>query len=539
MTGFFKKLWQSDMGKDFEKAMALYNRKRYEEAVQAFEDILAQESSSSDVYYHLSAVYCSQAYHYVGFRDFLMGFYPQACDNFQKALDLQPGHLDLYQLIGVCRNNMRDHEGAAEAFQFLLTIDRNHKAALMNQGIVFHNLQLWDIAVQHYAAILRDYPNYPDVHYHLGLALIGQEKANEAHNELSRALALNPNYHDAAVVLALVKAHLGYFNEAGQLISTVEGQRPLDPAVPYARGVILLEQHNLQSAATAFQHVLSLVPGQKQTEIALALTLVQMNDLPGGLDMFKKIRDVDPHDQRLDGVVDSLETAYRLPQQHPRPIDELRLFYRSETVLELLKREIKHPLDITPDLADMVAIVANFPEDDCALCEPFLSYINDYAVQHPDYPDIYLSLGLLHVRLRQHVDAEKAFRTAILLNPNYLSAHMNLFRLLKETGKDVDALAEAHELMNRISPGPDFYAALSEICLNLGQIETALDYAGKALEINPHYATAYLVQARTLERMGQVEDALTAVDRCLTNTTVPDVREAALALREGLQKSKK
>jgi len=536
MTGFFKKLWQSDTAKAFEKAMGLYNQRRYNEAVQAFEDILVQKSSPSDVYYHLSAVYCSQAYHYIGFRDFLMGLFPQACDYFQKALDLQPGQLDLYQLIGICRNNMRDHEGANEAFQFLLTIDRNRKAALINQGIVLHNLQLWEMAVQNHSAILRDYPNYPDVHYRLGLALIGLVMINEAHEALSRALVLNPNYDDAAVKLALVKAHLGYFNEANQLISVVEGRRSRDPAVSYARGAILLEQQDLPGAAIAFQRALSLAPGQKQSGISLALTHVQMNDLAGAMDIFKKVKEMDPHDRRLGEAMDSLEAAHRLPPQHPRPLDELRPFFRAETVLELLKREARHPLDITPDLTEMVMIIANLPEDDCALCEPFFAYINDYVALHPDYPDIYLGLGLLHVRLRQHADAEKAFRTAILLNPDYLGARMNLFRLLKETGRDADALAEARELMNRVVPAPDFYADLSEICLNLGQTETALEFAAQALKINPHYAAAYLAQARILERMGREGEALTAVERCLAETTATEVREAAVALREGLVK---
>jgi len=539
MAGFFKKLLLSDTAKAFEKAMALYNQRRYREAVQAFEDILAKKKTSADIYYNLSSVYCSQAYHYVGFRDFLMGLFPQACDYFQKALDLQPGQLDLYQLIGICRNNMGDHEGANEAFQFLLTIDRNHEAALINQGIVFHNLQLWEMAVQHHSAVLRNYPNYPDVHYRLGLALIGLARINEAHEELSRALALNPNYDDAAVKLALVKAHLGYFDEANELIAAVEGRRPHDPAVPYARGAILLEQQDLPGAAIAFQSALSLAPGQKQPGISLALTHVQMNDLPGAIDIFKKVKEMDPQDKRLGETIDSLGAAHRLPKQHPRPLDELRPFFRAETVLELLKREVRHPLDITPDLTEMVTIIANLPEDDCALCEPFFAYIHDYVALHPDYPDIYLGLGLLHVRLKQHADAEKAFRTAILLNPGYLGARMNLFRLLKETGRDADALVEAREIMNRVVPAPDFYADLSEICLNLGQTETALDFAAKALKINPHYATAYLAQARILARMGRVGEALTAVERCLTETTVPEVREAALALREGLVSSKR
>jgi hypothetical protein len=39
--------------------------------------------------------------------------------------------------------------------------------------------------------------------------------------------------------------------------------------------------------------------------------------------------------------------------------------------------------------------------------------------------------------------------------------------------------------------------------------------------------------------MGQDEGALIAVERCLTEATAPEVREAALALREGIVNRKK
>ncbi len=536
MTEFLKMLWQPDKGKVFEKAMELYNQRHYNAAIEAFEEILAQKGASSDVYYNLSAVYCSQSYHFIGFRDFLMGLFPQACNYFQKALDLQPGQIDLYQLIAICLNNMKEYEGAAEAFQLLLTIDRNRSAARTNLGIVFHNLQLWDKSVQHHTAILRDYPNFPDVHYRLGLALIGMDRIHEARDAMSRALALNPKYHDAAVKLALLKANFGHYDEASQLISMVGGQRPRDPDVHYARGAILFGQHDLPGAAVAFQYVLSLAPDQREAGISLALTHVEMNDLPKAIDMLCKVKEMDPHVPHLGDAVASLEAAHNLPQGHPKTLKSLLPFFRVETVLELLKRDVTHPLHIAPDLGDMVAIIANLHEDDCALCEPILSYIQDYVAQHPDYPDLYHNLGLLNVRLRQHAAAEKAFRTAVLLNPDYLSARMNLFRMLKEAGKDADALLEAHEIMGRVAPAQDFYADLSEICLNLGQQEEALDFAGQALKIDPHYAAAYLVQARTLVRMGRIEEALIAVERCLTETPIPGVRDAALVLREEIAK---
>ena len=68
-------------------------------------------------------------------------------------------------------------------------------------------------------------------------------------------------------------------------------------------------------------------------------------------------------------------------------------------------------------------------------------------------------------------------------------------------------------LENRVSENVDsmLFARLAEGLLEVGREDEALDICRKGLAQHPHYATAYFVQAKILQRKGQLEEAEEAV----------------------------
>ncbi|MDI9569227.1 MAG: tetratricopeptide repeat protein [Pseudomonadota bacterium] len=534
MTGIFKRLWSSGKSRAFDQAMELYNARRYSEAVRMFEAILAEKKSSSDIYYNLAAVYCSQSNHHLGFREFLQGNYTRACDFFEKAIELQPGQLDLYLFIGICRNNMRDYDEAADAFQLLLSLDQNRTSVRIMQGIVLHNLGSWERSVNHHRAILRDYPDYPDIHYRQGLALTALDRLHEARESFRRALALNPAYRGALLESALIEAHFGRHDEADRLIARVVPRNPADASVLYARGSILLEREDWEGAAAVFSEILTLAPGDINAMINLALIHVHRDDLEGAVEIFDKLKGIMPQDRRFDKAGIALRAARRSPAEHPRPLDVLRPWFRSVTLLDNMKREISRHVDIAPDFEDIVKLIFSLPESDCHLCRPFLEYVEEYIAKNPEYPDLYYSLGLIYIRLQQDAEGEKALRAALLLNPNYHKARRSLFSFLKERGRHGAALLEGDILLRQTKPGPDLYVDLAEACLGSNEPDRAHQYAEAALKLKRNHARAWLADAQALERLGRREEAAAAVRACLGADPDPAVKTAALTLREKL-----
>ncbi len=116
----------------------------------------------------------------------------------------------------------------------------------------------------------------------------------------------------------------------------------------------------------------------------------------------------------------------------------------------------------------------------------------------PDLAEAHASLGLVYAEFERNPDAaEREFRRAIQLNPNYTSAHHWYANELMDLGRPEDALREIqiaseldpHSLMIRYAKG----AVLQE----LGRLEEAQSSFRKALEVEPGFAPAVASLAET------------------------------------------
>ncbi|MFO0810144.1 MAG: hypothetical protein U0746_16105 [Gemmataceae bacterium] len=99
--------------------------------------------------------------------------------------------------------------------------------------------------------------------------------------------------------------------------------------------------------------------------------------------------------------------------------------------------------------------------------------------------------------------ADACFRKAVALAPDLVGGHAGLFKLLMDNADWVSARAAGAALLSQF---PDHVATLksmAEVSVTLGDAEAALDYARRAVEVNPldrnlriRLATAHRVHAR-------------------------------------------
>ena len=67
----------------------------------------------------------------------------------------------------------------------------------VNFGLVFTDLGLLEQAEREYRSLLKDHPEYADLHYHPGMVLKKRGKSDEAMDEFQNAIKLNPHYMEA------------------------------------------------------------------------------------------------------------------------------------------------------------------------------------------------------------------------------------------------------------------------------------------------------------------------------------------------------
>ncbi|MBN1858636.1 tetratricopeptide repeat protein [Candidatus Bipolaricaulota bacterium] len=150
-------------------------------------------------------------------------------------------------------------------------------------------------------------------------------------------------------------------------------------------------------------------------------------------------------------------------------------------------------------LADCYTVMANHGHARPGEAFPKAREAAQRAIElDPELAEAHASLGLVYAEFERDSDAaEREFRRAIALNPNYTSAHHWYANELMNLGRSEDALREIqlaseldpHSLMLRYANG----AVLQE----LGRLEEARSSFRRALEVEPGFAPAVVSLAET------------------------------------------
>lgn len=106
--------------------------------------------------------------------------------------------------------------------------------------------------------------------------------------------------------------------------------------------------------------------------------------------------------------------------------------------------------------------------------------------------------------------AEREFRLASKINPNYGFAHLGYAHLLSDLGHDKEALREA-DLALRIDPVSVPAGFLKgHFLYQAHRYPEAIDCLGKVLELEPGYWVGQITLGKSYERAGRYEDAIEA-----------------------------
>jgi TolB-like protein/DNA-binding winged helix-turn-helix (wHTH) protein/Flp pilus assembly protein TadD len=109
--------------------------------------------------------------------------------------------------------------------------------------------------------------------------------------------------------------------------------------------------------------------------------------------------------------------------------------------------------------------------------------------------------------------AEREFKRAIELNPNYATAHHLYAHLLIETGRTRESLIEASHALQLDPYSPFINNGLARLYYLSRQYDKAAAQCRVGLQISPEYIPARIQLALTFEQTGRLNDAITELQR--------------------------
>lgn len=515
---FLKQLLNLGIDRNYKNGMHYYNRHMYKEAIEQFENILERKSLSISLNLNLTRFYCAQAYRNLGIVLFATGNASSALQKFQKALELNPEHVDLYYFIGICLNNIGRCKEAIDAFKHVLLCDPGHPPTKFSLAITFHNLKMWDRAISIYKDILKKNPGYADVNFHLGLAFLGQANIIEAMKAFQSAVSINPNYVDARIKLGITQTYLGKFDEALKNFSFLIEKFPNYSDIHYFLGIIFASRNEINKAVKCFNRSLQINPDYKDAKIKLVMLYCREEKFDAAMEELKGAGRLDPDDKNLKRTISIMRDIIANPSYSVRKKSEVldQILGGDKPLTEAIKEFNKH-LDITLKFSEMLSLIKikEFSKEDTSLWETLITLIKDYLKQHPAFPDLYNTLGTLYLKLNRTKEAEKVFHEAVRLNPEYVQARINLCKTLKNLGKFQEALKHGEYLLSKKVSYPDVYYTMGEIYFSLSRYDEALHEAKRALKLRPQYPHVNFLAAQSYEKLGQVKQAVQEYKKCL------------------------
>jgi len=457
--------------------MRYYNSHMYREAIEQFENILATKSPFTSLNHNLARFYSAQAYRNLGIVLFATANTSSALQKFQKAVELNPEHVDLYYFIGACLNNLGRCKEAIDAFNHVIRCDPGHPPTRFSLAITFHNLKMWDRAISIYKDILKRNPGYADVNFHMGLAFLGQANLIEAMKAFQSAVSINPNYVDARIKLGITQTYLGKFDEALKNFSFLMEKFPDYSDIHYFLGIIFAGRNEISEAVKCFNRSLKINPDYKDAKIKLAILFCREEKFDAALEELEGAGRLDTDDKDLNAAIYIMRDIVAKPsyskEKKSKALDQI--LGGDKPLTEAIKEFNKH-LDITLKFSEMLSLIKikEFSKEDVPLWETLIPLIKDYLEQHPTYPDLYNTLGTLYLKLNRTKEAEKVLYEAVRLNPEYIQARINLCKTLKNLGKFQEALGHGEYLLSKKVSYPDVYCTMGEIYFSSSEAETTV-----------------------------------------------------------------
>ena len=131
----------------------------------------------------------------------------------------------------------------------------------------------------------------------------------------------------------------------------------------------------------------------------------------------------------------------------------------------------------------------------------------------PDMAEVQIALGRVGLFDRDWRAAESALRQALAIDPDAAEAHLLLGHLLSQTGRQAEALAEMSSARGLDPFWPIVHSISAQVGFQARDFEGALGHARQSLVIAPEMWIGHMQEGQALERLGDTERALEALDR--------------------------
>ncbi len=458
---------------------ALFHAGDLEGAFGHFKVAIRENPTYPDLYYRMGVIYHSR------------GQLDEAVDMLERAVELNDSYFEAVCYLGIILFEKGEKEKADKMFGKALLLGAGSPSPIskflsehmagretdipplakirefvrtdtefdicIKDGIEAFNTGDFTMAAGAFSDAARIHPDYPDVRFKLGLALLRDGRREKARSEFNEALAGNEGYTEARFYLGMAYLDDRMFREALPHFELAVSERPGYADLQCYLGSTLFYLGEHERARAALEKTLEISPGYSRAQYYYGLLLYQMGEKQKAVDYLTS--GISGNDKPGDADI------------------SVALVHLREENLEEAMRVLREIIDAGGESADVLYFI-----------------------------------GEVYEGMDKSKEAEEFFRRSLAVNGRFVRAREKLAMLLIRRGEYL----EAEKLLD--SNGDDFadlYKIMGDIQFFKGDLDAAEAYYRKSLDVNSEYGEALVSLALTLRQKGMDDKAESILHRLI------------------------
>ncbi len=373
-------------------------------------------------------------------------------------------------------------------FKDAISKDKNFWEAYYNLGIIYFNTDQYDQALGQFNKIIRALPNFDKPYYGRGLIYEKQKKYDQAITDFNKVTEFNPNDPKPYYYLGKISILDKKFTEAKKYLDKCTSINPDYAPAYFEYGNLLVAQKNIRKSISDYRRATELDPTNKRYRQTLGEIYYRSQIYYNALVEFQTILRDDPNDAvanfMLGVTIYKQAVLEELVEAFLDLLDETSADRKGEKEKKFNKDKGMDPNKRGKVYADMV--------------DSFTKAVRG----RPKFMQATFNLALTYLEMGKYTDAEKYFKTTILIKPDLIKAYTKLAEVYEKT-KRLPLAIEQYRKVFQIDPslfvrkptlGPEHQYK--------NVLQTFLAELEQKVKRNPNDAKSNLVLAKVFRAQG-------------------------------------
>ncbi len=335
--------------------------------------------------------------------------------------------------------------------------------------------------------LAKQYPQAPRIHYQLALAYVVGSQPNKALNQAHEAVDLNPNFVEAAFLLAQLELKSGDVESAHDLLKQLVARQPSLVDAKLLLADVYRVQNNFNGALEIYEELEKSFPKNPQIPLLAGTTFIQQLNEAAARQKFNRALVIDPHnagaqeglaqldlaDKKFDSAQNRVEQVITADPQQLFPQMLLARIFLAEGQTNQAETTLSKAAALPNGRQASLVLAQLYLNDNQN--QKALDLLNSSLGQNPKDTSVLMLIAITENNQKDYRAAADTYKKVLALNPQYSPALNNLACLYCDNLGDLDKAYDLAQQARRLLPtDPSTADTLGWVLFKKGQYSAAL-----------------------------------------------------------------